>query len=58
MLSMIVLLGVGAVVWRLGQWPFDRSYRYLPRYDEVRARGPGGPRGPGAGEAKDATTRP
>jgi hypothetical protein len=36
MLSWIVLFGALAVVWRLGYWPFDRSYTYLKKYGEPR----------------------
>ena len=34
MLSILVLVATAAVVWRFGYWPFDRSYRMLPRYSE------------------------
>ena len=31
MLWLIVVAAV-AVAWRLSYWPFDRSYKYLPKY--------------------------
>ena len=34
MLALIVLAVIVAVAWRLSYWPFDRSYKYLPRYGE------------------------
>jgi hypothetical protein len=34
MLPLIVFAGVVAVAWRLSYWPFDRSYKYLPKYGE------------------------
>jgi hypothetical protein len=34
MLALIVVLGVAAVAWRLSYWPFDRSYKYLPKYGD------------------------
>lgn len=39
MLPLIVLVGVLAGVWRLGYWPFDRSYKYIPKYGEHRKPG-------------------
>jgi hypothetical protein len=42
MLSLLILVAALAGVWRLGYWPFDRSYKYIPTYSE--RRGPkGGP---------------
>jgi hypothetical protein len=42
MLSLIVLVGALAAVWRLGYWPFDRSYTYLKKYGEDRQQSPSG----------------
>jgi hypothetical protein len=41
MFGLIVVVAVLAVVWRLGYWPFDRSYTFqtrtlLPKYTESR----------------------
>jgi hypothetical protein len=36
MLSLLILVAALAGVWRLGYWPFDRSYPYLPKYGERR----------------------
>lgn len=32
MLSLIVIVAAAAVVWRLGYWPFDRDYKFVPTY--------------------------
>ena len=34
MLALIVLVGAAALAWRLAYWPFDRSYKYLPKYGD------------------------
>ncbi len=36
MVTLLIILAVLAGVWRLGYWPFDRSYAYLPKYGEHR----------------------
>jgi hypothetical protein len=41
MLSLLVLVAALAGVWRLGYWPFDRSYKYLRKYGEPRGTKPG-----------------
>ena len=33
MLWLIVVAAV-VVAWRLSYWPFDRSYKYLPKYGD------------------------
>jgi hypothetical protein len=39
MLALIVLVAAAAGAWRLSYWPFDRSYKYLPKYgDSHRAK--------------------
>jgi hypothetical protein len=36
MLQLIVpVAALGAVLWYFGTWPFDRNYRYLPRYTDL-----------------------
>jgi hypothetical protein len=37
MLPTIVLVAAIAVVWRAGVWPFSRSFKYLPSYDQFHA---------------------
>jgi hypothetical protein len=37
MSTIIVVAVLGGIVWFLGIWPFDRSYRYLPKYADIRS---------------------
>ena len=34
MVPLIVLAGIIVVAWRLQYWPFDRSYKYLPKFGD------------------------
>jgi hypothetical protein len=36
MLPSIILVAAVAAVWRLGIWPFSRSFKYLPSYGQFR----------------------
>ena len=46
MLPIIVLAGVLAVLWRLSYWPFDRSYKFLPKFGETQHAKIAPPSGP------------
>lgn len=35
MLALIVVVGALAVAWRVSFWPFDRSYKYLPKFGDT-----------------------
>ena len=41
MVTLLILVAAAAGVWRLGYWPFDRSYKYIPKYGEHRGTKPG-----------------
>ena len=45
MLALIVLVGAVALAWRLSFWPFDRSYKYLPKFGDSHHAKPGSPSG-------------
>ncbi len=32
MIALIVIAGAAYLAWRLEYWPFDRSYKYLPKH--------------------------
>jgi hypothetical protein len=34
MIAYVVIAGVVFAAWRLSYWPFDRSYKYLPKYGD------------------------
>ena len=36
MLALIVLVVAVAVAWRVSFWPFDRSYKYLPKFGDTQ----------------------
>ena len=35
MLSLFVAAAALGTVWRLGYWPFSRSFKYLPSYRQL-----------------------
>lgn len=43
MLPLIVIAGAVAMLWRLGYWPFDRSYTMLPQYSACFRSKPAAP---------------
>lgn len=36
MLGWLVLAGALALAWRISFWPFDRSYKYIPKYGDTQ----------------------
>jgi hypothetical protein len=32
MIAYAVIVAIVVVAWRVSFWPFDRSYKYLPKY--------------------------
>lgn len=41
MMVLIVIAGAAVVAWRLSVWPFDRSYKYLPKFGTSHCSKPG-----------------
>jgi hypothetical protein len=40
MIGLIVIAGAAFLAWRLEYWPFDRSYKYLPKHSSARPAKP------------------
>jgi hypothetical protein len=38
MSTLLVVVVVAAILWLFGFWPFNRSYAYVPRFDDLRQK--------------------
>lgn len=37
LLLIVIVVGGLGLAWRLSFWPFDRSYKYLPKFGDTQA---------------------